>query len=224
MSSAIPRLVYFNIEGAAEKVRLAFKLTGINFVDERVSFADWSTMKATMPNGQLPVMYTNDDVFCQSSAMTRWVAKHGDGSLYPVGNMSLCFKIDELVGLAEDEARDWRNAVMINMRPIELGHPDGFQSTEEGKAVIKSMRETYMRDTLPKYMAQLKNALAKNGGPFLTGSIPTLADIWWLPRMRNLVSGIVDHVPKDCLDVYPEVLTWRDAMMSIPEIAAHYTK
>ena len=78
-SPTVPRLVYFNIEGAAEKARLAMVLAGVEFTDERLQMPspDWPALKATLPNGQLPVLYFGDKVMCQSGAMARWAARKG---------------------------------------------------------------------------------------------------------------------------------------------------
>ena len=132
--AAIPKLVYFNIEGAAEKARLAFVLAGIEFTDERLSMPspDWPALKATLPNGQLPVLYIGDKVMCQSGAMCRYAARKGDGSLYPVANEELCLKIEELIGICEDDGRDFRTCIYMGMRPQVFGYPDGFEGTEEG--------------------------------------------------------------------------------------------
>eukprot|EP00292_Cryptomonas_paramecium_P029451 CAMPEP_0113719494 /NCGR_PEP_ID=MMETSP0038_2-20120614/35848_1 /TAXON_ID=2898 /ORGANISM="Cryptomonas paramecium" /LENGTH=44 /DNA_ID=CAMNT_0000647877 /DNA_START=41 /DNA_END=172 /DNA_ORIENTATION=+ /assembly_acc=CAM_ASM_000170 len=39
------KLTYFNFAGAAEKARLAFKLGGIEFEDERIEFSAWPELK-----------------------------------------------------------------------------------------------------------------------------------------------------------------------------------
>ena len=52
MASSLPVLTYFNIEAAAEKVRLAYVLTGTEFVDDRIEFKDWPARKATTPYGK----------------------------------------------------------------------------------------------------------------------------------------------------------------------------
>jgi glutathione S-transferase len=76
---------------------------------------------------------------------------------------------------------------------------------------------------LPRYMQHLSAALAHNGGPFLTGGGITLADVWWLPRVRYLSAGVATHIPVSCLEVYPEVLAWKERMMTEPKIAAWYS-
>jgi len=66
------KLTYFDIQGAAEKVRLAFVLSGVAFEDERVNFAQWGDMKATTKFGQLPLLSIDGgEPIAQSGAMLR---------------------------------------------------------------------------------------------------------------------------------------------------------
>ena len=86
-------LTYFNVEAAAEKVRLALVMTGTPFEDKRINFEEWGAMKPTTPYGQLPLMtITNADgstkTFAQSVAMMRWVARKFDSTnTWPSCNM-----------------------------------------------------------------------------------------------------------------------------------------
>lgn len=78
-------LTYFNIEAAAEKVRLALVMTGTEFEDKRINFDEWGALKPTTPYGQLPLMtVTSADgttkTFAQSVAMMRWVARKFDAT------------------------------------------------------------------------------------------------------------------------------------------------
>jgi glutathione S-transferase len=68
------KLTYFNIQGAAEKVRLALVLKGVEFEDERVSFDQWSELKPKTKFGQLPMMTIGETEVAQSDAMLRYVA------------------------------------------------------------------------------------------------------------------------------------------------------
>ena len=54
-------LKYFDIAGAAEKVRFTLLMGGVPFKDTRVSFGDWGKMKETTKFGQLPLMYLNGE-------------------------------------------------------------------------------------------------------------------------------------------------------------------
>jgi len=40
----------------SEKVRLTLSVAGVPFEDKRVQFSEFGAMKASLPNGQLPVM------------------------------------------------------------------------------------------------------------------------------------------------------------------------
>ena len=73
---------YFNIEGPAEKSRLALRLGKIPFEDARVSLDDWRNgdVKATTPYGQLPVLEITDDgtttrTMAQSDAILRYCGR-----------------------------------------------------------------------------------------------------------------------------------------------------
>jgi hypothetical protein len=64
------KLTYFNIQGAAEKVRLAFVLGAVPFDDVRVPFPEWPALKPTTPYGQLPLLTIDDgEPMAQSDAM-----------------------------------------------------------------------------------------------------------------------------------------------------------
>ena len=66
------KLTYFDIKGAAEKVRLAFVLNGIPFEDERLQRAQWLELKPKTKFGQLPLLSINgQEPVAQSDAMLR---------------------------------------------------------------------------------------------------------------------------------------------------------
>ena len=182
-------------------------------------------MKATTPRGQLPIMELDEErVITQSGAMARWAARRDPtGTLYPV-DADKCFVIDELIHMLDDDARDFMPGMYMGMRPTAFGMPEDFGKTEEGQARIKELRQKYQAEALPKSMNLLVAQLKRSGGPFLTGADLTLADLFWLPRVRYLQSGICDHLDPKCLVQFPEILAWQDAMMNVPVIAKHYEK
>ena len=217
------KLTYFPIEGPAEKVRITFALLDIPFEDVRVKFEDFQEMKPSLPAGQLPILEVDGTVYTQSFAMARYAASlDPSGRLYPRDDPKKCLQIDQMCGIFEDDARDFMAPLYMGMRPTKLGRPENFGKTVEGATVIKEMRENFVKDCLPVHYNQITNQLKSSGGPFLFGTDLTMADIWFLPRIRYLQKGVCDHVPKTCLDAYPEVLAWKDAMMAIPNIKKWY--
>lgn len=220
------KITYFPIEGVAEKVRLTLALLDVPFEDVRTPFDEFAVMKekGLLPAGQLPIMEIDGKVYTQSAAMARWAASLDPfGKLYPRDDPMKCLQIDMLCGILEDDAKDFMAPLIMGHRPERLGHPEGHQKTEEGVALIKRMREEFVGERLPVHLNQVIHQLKQSPpGPFLFGDDMTMADIWWLTRIRYLQKGVCDHVPANCLDAYPEIIAWKEAMMEVPNIKKWY--
>ena len=226
--SAPARLQYFNIEGPAEKSRLAMRLARVPFTDDRVVFDDWPSIKPTTPYGQLPVLHLSDGTALpQSDAILRYVGRyaraHGAPTLYPEGGE---MAVDEALSLVDDMVVSWRACLYIGMNPSALGHEcdDGseFKGSAKHDAVTKRMRETWMRDEFPKYCGFFAKRFANGQRWLCPGDEPTLADCALIPQLRRFTSGGIDHVDAACLEAYPEVNAYYDRFHAIPEVKAWY--
>jgi len=69
------KLYYFDIQGRAEVIRLAFRAAGVPFVDSRVSGEEWADFKAKTPYGSMPVLEMDGQKFGESGAILRWAAR-----------------------------------------------------------------------------------------------------------------------------------------------------
>eukprot|EP00928_Gymnodinium_smaydae_P054442 TRINITY_DN38206_c0_g1_i1.p1 TRINITY_DN38206_c0_g1~~TRINITY_DN38206_c0_g1_i1.p1 ORF type:complete len:656 (+),score=166.83 TRINITY_DN38206_c0_g1_i1:137-2104(+) len=219
------KLTYFNIEAAAEKVRLALVMTGTPFEDNRIDFKDWAALKATTPFGQLPVMEVTEDdgtkkVFAQSPAMMRYIARRFDktGKLYPA-DADASLQVEEMLGLSDDMARAWSPSLYLGMgRHMNYGHPEEWPAKA---ATVQALREKFIAEELPKFMGYFTAALEKSGA-FLCGASPTIADLQLFPQLRYYTKGVADHVPADCLDKFPAIKAYLTRMLELPEIKAWY--
>jgi glutathione S-transferase len=217
------KLTYFDIEAAAEPVRLALALAHVEYEDIRVKFPDWPTLKPTTPYGQLPTMtYDGGRTMTQSPAMLRWVGNLDESkALYPVDKL---YEIEEAIGLIEDMKRAWTPSLYLGMRPANFGYPDDFASTDEGKAVVKALREKFTSDELPVYLKYFEDMIERNGGKFLCGDKPTIADCLVVPTIRNWTKGHVDHVPVTCIkDFSPKIAAYVENFCALAEIKGRYT-
>ena len=220
------KLTYFDIEGAAEPVRLALVLSGTEFEDDRVKFPDWAALKPKTPNGQLPIMQIGDDpqMRTQSSAMLRMVGAEysPDGSLYPRDKL---YDVEEVLGLLDDAKRDWTPSLYIGMAPTKFGYPQDFNKTDEGKALVKKMREEFVQEKLTHYLDQLTKLLEKSGDKWLVAGCdnPTIADCAWVPFLRNYTRGHIDHVDVKCLDTHPKIVEYVKRFCDLPSIKGRYT-
>jgi len=83
---------------------------------------------------------TVDNVeYSQSGAMLRFVARLKSTTLYPTDPLEQ-FKVEELLGIIGDFRRSYLPALYFNMKPQSYGHPEGFNKTEEGQAILKQLR------------------------------------------------------------------------------------
>ena len=64
VSARAIKITYFNLQGAAEPVRLALTLTGTALEDERLTFDAWQSRKACAKYGQLPIMTIDGEKEC----------------------------------------------------------------------------------------------------------------------------------------------------------------
>mmetsp|Transcript_78878 Transcript_78878/g.218203 ORF Transcript_78878/g.218203 Transcript_78878/m.218203 type:complete len:227 (+) Transcript_78878:54-734(+) len=219
-------LIYFDIEAAAEKVRLVLVMTGKEFEDKRINFEEWGGMKESTPYGQLPVMEVTEDdgtvkTFAQSVAMMRWVARKFDqtGTLYPADPDAM-LDVEEVIGLSDDLQRVWTPCLYIGMgdRHKKYGHPEEWPEKQD---TVKKLREAFVAEELPKFMGFFSKKLEATGA-FFCGDKPTIADLQILAQLRYYKKGVADYVPADCLDSYTTVTAWMDRMYAIPEIKAWY--
>jgi len=216
------KLTYFNIQGVAEKVRLALALGGITFVDERVDFSQWTAMKPTTPFGQLPLLTVDGaPPVSQSDAMLRWAGRlatmHKGVPLFADDD---ALAIDEALGLVADLNTEWRTPVFIGMNPAAFGYAKEFKGTPEHMEVVKAIREKWMAENFPKFMGFV-TARVKGGG-FMAGDTVTIADCALIPALARFTSGSVDHVPATCMEAFPEVAAYIERFMALPEVAAYY--
>lgn len=154
----------------------------------------------------------------QSDAMLKWIGRMGDGALFPCDDPAMLFKIEEMLGLGGDFSRAWMPCLYIGMRHTAYGHPEKW---DDKAKVVQEMREKFVADELPKYMAFFTNELEKSGG-FLCGPKPTIADCAIYPQLHYFQRGVADHVPKECLDGYPVVIAWLARFRALPELQKHY--
>jgi glutathione S-transferase len=70
-------LKYFDIAGRGEVLRILLGgCKDVQYVDTRIPFSEWKTVKPTLPLGTLPVLIKDDNiVMTQSTSLYRYVAK-----------------------------------------------------------------------------------------------------------------------------------------------------
>jgi len=217
------KLEYFAIEGVAEQVRIALAVADVPFDDVTVdASSEWAEKKPTTKYGQLPEMTLPDGtVITESMAMLRLAGEADpEGKLYPTDMMARV-KVEGVLGLVGDLGRAWRPCLYIGMRPQAFGYPPK-EEWAEADATCEKLRSRFIKEALPLYMGYFADLIKEAGGDkFLTGADLTIADITAYQQIAYFRKGIADHVPKECLEPYPEVLGWMGRVEGHPKVAAY---
>lgn len=233
MATPTLRLRYFNIEGPAEKSRLALRLGKIPFEDVRVSFDDWrSTVKATTPYGQLPLLDVGGDgaetrTIAQSDAILRYCGRLATSRGAALYDDARADAIDEALALVEEMWSTWYVNLLVGMDPRKIGHcveedAETFKGSSAHDEVTKRMRERWMREEYPRYVGFIEQRV--RGGKFMCGDAVSIADCALIPLLRRFASGQLDHVPKDALSSHPELQAYFDRFHALPEVKAWYAE
>ena len=230
VSSPKLTLYYFDIQGPAEKIRLALSIGKVPFEDRRIKFDEWQQLKATMPFGKVPVLTIDgeDTRVTQSDALLRYAGRLANANgveLYPQGGMAQ-LRTDEMVSFVDEMANSWAPRLYVGMSPKNFGYPedDSWKGSEEHKKATELARTRWINDDFPVYLGHIKKQLAKNGGKFLCGDQVTIADCYLVPMLNRLASGGIDYVEKECVVKHggDEITAYVDRFMGIEEVKKWY--
>jgi glutathione S-transferase len=201
---------------------LALALAGQEYEDDRVKFPDWTELKPKTPYGQLPLMTVDDGpVRTQSDAMLRWVGSQCSKTLYPADKL---YDIEEAIGVLQDMKNAWLPCAYMGMAPQKYGRPEGFAATDEGKDLIKSMRQGFEKDQMPMFLDRLDGLLEKGGADkwIVPGDEPTIADCATVAFLRSFTKGHIDHIDTKCLKTNPKVEAYVKRFCDLPQIKGRY--
>lgn len=217
------RLEYFNLEGTADKCRIAFKVAGIPFEDVRFTFSDWAKLKEKYPQRVAPVLYIDDEpCMSQSYALARYVGRIT--GLYPEDPLE-ALQVDQVCDLECDERCELRTSILFPGNPGRYGHPTDL-TPEQKKGVVAKMRANLVDEKAERgihsYWRMYERMLQDNGTGWFVGSQMTIADLTVLGTVRWLQSAILDGIPADTMKGYPLLNAHYRRMMAHPVIKEHF--
>lgn len=197
------KLTYFDFDGGrGEPVRIAFHAAGIEFDDNRLSFAEFSGMRASTRFNALPVLEIDGAAVTQSNAMCRYVGKLA--GLYPADDREALY-CDEVLDAVEDNSH-------------RIGRTFGLEGDELRKA-----RETLVEGWLTVFLRGLDDLLTRGGGRYFADGRLTVADLKAFMETRWIGSGVLDHVPADLVErVAPKLAEHRTRIAAEPVVTAYY--
>lgn len=199
------RLTYFNSPGRAESIRLALRIGGVAFEDHRIGFAEFGKAKAggEFPLGSVPVLEVDGLKITQTTAMLRYAARLGEGTLYPA---------DAFDGLLVDSVLETVNDTLTNALVPSL-----FERDTEKKL---AMRHAYLEGPMTRGWNYLESLVARSGGPFLLGADLTVADILLGLHVGQVLSGGLDGIAASEVDAWPHLKALAEAFQAHPAVVA----
>ncbi|OSX74700.1 hypothetical protein BU14_0272s0018 [Porphyra umbilicalis] len=202
------KLLYFaGFRGRAEPIRLALHAGGVDFTDERFAQSEWPSIKPTTPRGAVPTLTLDDGtVLTESLALLRYAGKLGTPRLYPEDAVAAA-KVDEAIDILSDLNRTIGATLKL---PKEETLAKREAMLAEGGDLTK----------LLKYVDGMATA---NGSGFLVGDSLTIADCALSTPCFWLTSGVLDGVPKNCLDKYEGIMKVCKTVSEVPAIKKYET-
>lgn len=200
------RLTYFDAPGRAEPIRVALHIAGLPFEDRRLGFKDFMAMKQAgeFPLGSVPVLEVDGRALPQTCAMLRYVARLGEGELYPE---------DPFDAFVVDSALDTFNDTLSNALTPSL-----FERDMEKKL---AMRRAFAEGPMKRAFTHAEDVLGYVEGPFVLGDRLSIADLVLAQNILQMRSGQLDGITPDMLEPYPRLLALAEAYLSEPRIAAY---
>jgi len=197
------KLTYFDMDGGrAEPIRIAFHAAGIDFEDNRISFAEFREMRKAARFNCVPVLEIDGAAVTQSDAIGRYVGKMA--GLYPRDDLQALY-CDEALGAVEDVSHS-------------IVRTFGLEGEE-----LRAAREQLVDGWLSVFLRGLAELLARGGGSYFADNELTLADLKVLGLTRWLSSGMLDHVPTDLVQsLAPELIEHQKRVESDSRVVAYY--
>ncbi|RLN93483.1 hypothetical protein BBJ28_00008657 [Nothophytophthora sp. Chile5] len=134
------KLTYYPFNGRAEAIRLALHISGIPFVDERISRDQLAVLKPSLPFARLPVLEVDGVAYGESYQLLRYVGRLG--GLYPPNAPFADLKIDEIL-----QALD---VIWEEMVPTLHG---------KSEAETQQMQEELAASTIPRFAVLFEERL-----------------------------------------------------------------
>ncbi|ORX95653.1 glutathione S-transferase [Basidiobolus meristosporus CBS 931.73] len=198
-TSAEYRILYFPIRGLAEEFRLFLEEKEVTYTDE--TFEDplkvWWTLKPTLqPLEQLPIVWHGDLKIRQSKAILRYMArKHGGEGK----NEREILQAD----IVAESTNEWRQKFSFLCY-----NPD-----------FESLKDQYIKETIPHYMKVLEYFLVENGNTgYFAGSDFTYADVCAFDMVDNNLLLDPNALSEE---LYPNLHQFYHAFKLRPRIAAY---
>ena len=213
LSHPLYRLIDFDSVGLAEASRLGLAMSGVEWEDVRVDWADYAGLKSKgrLPWGLLPILETTDGVLAESTAIVRHCAA--------------------LAGL-EPEDR-WQRARVNELMSVIGDMGDILRSTwgiddHDTRVMIRealSADDGQLTRTLWQMEDHLGRLRGDGGEGWVAGTDgPSVADLQLFVTLFGMVSGAHEGLDAELLEGFSNLLDFHARVAGLPGVAEHYAE
>jgi glutathione S-transferase len=216
-------LVYFDIPGKGEPIRLACAYAGIELKDTRIDRATLSALKedGTLRYGQVPALIVDGGkaVINQSNAILRYLGR--------VPSMDKIYPSDPLAASLVDSILDAEADMFAGLSCSKYKARFGYSILEDrsdSEELLGEVRKSLNNEVLPRHLGNLEK-LAENSttGWIANTANPSIADFVLVPRLQWL-AGFGEGISEDILKPFTKLTGIMDRLMALPEVVAYYEK
>lgn len=213
------KLVYFDIPGKAEAIRLLATFYGIDLIDHRMKDADeFKTLKHTLAFGQVPALFVSvdgmDEVqLVQTAAIMRYLGKIIDNdNAYPS-----CLEKAAIVDAIIDAETD----LFVGISVCRYKERFGFGFLAEKQECLSEAYEKLSNEVIPRHIVNIQKYISSSTTQFIGSTAqPSIADFVLVPRLIWLFSGI-EGIAIDLND-YPIVKQYIHNFLKQSKIVEYY--
>lgn len=218
-------LLYFNIQGKGEPIRLLLSYAGIPFKDSRFASRD-EFVKAKESGllrfGQVPALKVTDaagktSVLNQSWSIMRFIGKIASPELelYPTDPVQA-----QIVDSIGDQEADSFAGVRVTKYRARFGF--GELEKEENAELLAKVKKDLLQSVVPRHLASLSAQLSANKSDWLAGtSKPSICDFFWAPVLKTLDEWLE---MEDTLTSYPNLVQLTERFYALPAVQEYYNK
>ncbi|XP_071454226.1 glutathione S-transferase-like [Hetaerina americana] len=187
------KMTYFDIRGLGEPIRYLLAYGGIEYEDKRIAFEEWPAMKNSTPYGKLPTVEIDGQLFHQSAAIARYIAK-------------------QLKLTGDDDVEAMMCDIVVDtFTDLRVQTSSWFREKDE--AIKEKKRGPLLNEIVPFYMERFEKELEKNSGNFVKGKL-TWADFY----VAAVMEVIGDMCKENFLEKYPNLKALNEKISNIPQI------
>eukprot|EP00943_MAST-04B_sp_MAST-4B-sp1_P006745 g6745.t1 len=218
----ILKLVYFDLRGNGEPIRLALTYCNIPFEDYRFkSREEFTKMKESgeLMFGQVPALFVNGAILNQTAAILRYIGQlsqmhRPDKCIYPKQPLAAGF-VDAIIDQQNDMFTGWNVCKYHERFGIDKDHfsenaLSNIQNNLNGKIFPKHLQ--FLEDRLK--ISNRKNLWLANT------NAPTICDFYWASKFTDLKAGKTGDIK--ILNDFPAILEYLNRFNRIPEIFEYY--